>query len=841
MTSAVPEHSPPIHSVSTAGTSPASTPSKNIIRVGNYEIELTSITLHGKECNIGNLNPQELEMIQKLFAESLVGQSLEDDFKKGLDGLKIQISPGSKEAKLIKEKGEEALDFAPIEIREKEFESKIKGNYERFVDVFENSTNIEKIEDEYSSLDLRIPLEARKMAREKGPIICTYYRDGTQAEGPQTPGKEIYGEERIDKFQAVHEAAKTAKVAVKHFEGVLIKLKAEQEGESKRTAQQEAELSAKIAHCEREIAHHKKMIGNIQRHLQWDDKGWLDCNYWRFLIRDCTSYTKAMESYISAPVNLRYQKISMPDPSAPGRTKEMGFARVGVMADMRNTWYSLEFLKKVESLDNRIQEKALQIRELEIRQKRDPELHGNLPELDAAKMELEFEREVLLRDKVNMALKLGGKKIPGFEDLLIKDVPEYTGKGSKIDAIKNHSLSKLDAYIKAIDGEVKRLEKEGDFNQLEKKNRLESVLNALKELQQVHGTGAVIAVEGRRRILRDKMLHLVAAQVKNNPGMALRDVFKMVHVGLVNGASAKPKSGKFDKTGWMHNEAIEMEDMAAIFEEFDGKSIIFDSPTPFMDETGAIHLPEISALAPQIPPRQTVLRAFYVNVTPQGNTSNIDEPGKIGDNIQKKINNRAIVKLRGELDREAKARSAMGPPGESMEKEAVAQPLKHERILKMLNFERGSFEQSEEVAFAFLESEEYAVSIGCASAKDRTGVVGERLMMRALERTHPTLATSNPFASHILDANVRARPAIRVVYENTGEDALKADPRIRGIGGGRVLPNFSFGVGARLFKVTKWRAKFPAREVVEYDQYMRSRFKALKGTGESPSSYPMIG
>lgn len=830
MTSGVPEHTSP-HLEPPVTSTPSSPQGKNIIRVGEYEIEITSITLNGKEYNIGSLNPQELVMVQKLFADALTGQSLEADFKKGLDGLRIKINPHDKEATLVKEKGAKALDTIPLEFREGEFESKIKDSYDKFIDVFENSTNIEKMEDEYSPLDLRIPPEARKMAREKGPIVCTYYRDGTQVEGPPAAGKPIYGEERIDKFQAVHEAAKMAKVAIRHFEGVLTKLKSESEGESKRSGMEEREFAAKKAYCEREIAHHKKMLGNIQRHIKWDDKGWLDCNYWRFLVRDCTSYTKAIESYISAPVNLRYQKMTMPDASAPGGVKEVGFARVGVMADMRNTWYSLEFLKQIEALDERIQANAAKIKELEDRN--DPMEWKELNELRVVNWSLDERRGVLLEDKVNMILSLGGKKVEGFEDLLIKEIPGYKGTGKKMDAIKKHSLIRLEGYIKAIKGEIERLEQEGDFDQLEKKNRLESMLNALQELQSLNEAGAVTAVEGRRRILRDKMLHLVAAQVKNNPGMALKDVFKMVHVGLVNGASAKPKSGKFDATGWMHNEAIEMEDMAAIFAEFDGKSIIFDSPTPFIDEKGAIHLPEVSTMAQQIPPRQTVLRAFYVNVTPQGNTSNVDKPGQPGKNIQKKINDRAIVKLKAELH-------ASGPPRESMEKEAVSKALKHERILKELDFRDGSFEKSEDVALAFLESGEYAVSIGCASAKDRTGVVGERLMMRALQGTHAELAESNPFSSHILDANVRARPAIRVVYENTGEDALKADPRIRGIGG-RVTPNFSLGVAGRLFKVTKWRQWFPAREMVDYKAHMRRKFEEVRGTGHSPSSYPILG
>ncbi len=93
-------------------------------------------------------------------------------------------------------------------------------------------------------------------------------------------------------------------------------------------------------------------------------------------------------------------------------------------------------------------------------------------------------------------------------------------------------------------------------------------------------------VKKREDLLASQFLQIVMEQVDRTSGEELGDgPLKMVHVGLLN-----HHSREVDSTGWYHNEEQEMQDMAYIMSQFNGKTMIYDENGPFIDKEGRIHL-----------------------------------------------------------------------------------------------------------------------------------------------------------------------------------------------------------------------------------------------------------
>jgi len=270
-----------------------------------------------------------------------------------------------------------------------------------------------------------------------------------------------------------------------------------------------------------------------------------------------------------------------------------------------------------------------------------------------------------------------------------------------------------------------------------KDNKLESANSAKTELESIKTEPALLAgiIADRRRNLQKQMIQLVVGQVEKNPTMLTGGKFTMVHVSLLN-----QKKQVLDKTGWYHNEKAEIEDMQEIFEEFKGKKLIFDGTGPYIGADG-IHLPQEIAEGAAGTVKTLELDTYFFNISVQGNTKNNDF--QLENNIK-------------QLDKLMKNHPDLFP--KNLEKDFdLDERLRSEHV-------SSGYPLAEAFLVRLLHTKKLAVSTGCLSAKDRTGMVCGRLMQRFLRTHHKDWERGTPYEKGILDSN---RNATKVVAENT--------------------------------------------------------------------------
>lgn len=385
-----------------------------------------------------------------------------------------------------------------------------------------------------------------------------------------------------------------------------------------------------------DIRYYEQVLKNGKAYADKND--WISSNYFRDHIGSTGSFDRAIQNYVSAPVNMRYQSLEI-----EGR-QAVGFVRVGIMSDMRNGWYSLTDLKAMQA------------------------------------------KPGLIKDKL--------------QDLE-KDLPNLEGK-------------KLESALYAI-------------------NQLKLMMNHPSYLSHV--------IHDRKRVLQQQMIQLVSEQVSRNPeklkeALQSNGSFDMAHVALLN-----QKSSSQDRTGWVHDERVEMEDMQEIFREFQGKKLVFDGRGPIIDED-TIYLPQ---LFDGVENSEVTLNTFFFNTSVQGNTTN--------DGAQLRINKEGmdyLLKTYPDLFKDFPEVQAA-----------------------ILEGDQTSYAVAEDLVKALLDSNRLCISLGCLSAKDRTGFVAERLMLGYL-RPHLPPENRHDFDKRIFDSD---GPAVKVVAENTPNfRVLKVNP-----------------------------------------------------------------
>lgn len=245
------------------------------------------------------------------------------------------------------------------------------------------------------------------------------------------------------------------------------------------------------------------------------------------------------------------------------------------------------------------------------------------------------------------------------------------------------------------------------------KGKLLALDYAIEQLQpeQIRQT-----IQERRHILNNQMLQLVQGQVERHLTGVANDpfqiTFNLTHLGLLN-----RKTDKQDPTGWAHNEAFQMTDMHEAFVEFAGKTLIFDGKGPAIDADGHVHLAQ-ELLDSSGNPRKLRLETNFVNMTVQGHTKN--------DGIQQEINKKNMAQL-----------------FEAAERQVLSNPNDKEMLegLKLLQFVQKQFIEGES---SYLMAETFSIaliklklpmSMGCLSAKDRTGMVGGRTILNFVKES----------------------------------------------------------------------------------------------------------
>jgi len=199
------------------------------------------------------------------------------------------------------------------------------------------------------------------------------------------------------------------------------------------------------------------------------------------------------------------------------------------------------------------------------------------------------------------------------------------------------------------------------------------------------------AIATRERIMKDQVLQLLSSHAESGRDEKIRqnDTFDMVHVSYLNHNSQKLYS-----SGYFKNEENLIKDMKELFDDLDGKTVIFDGKGPYFDDNGNIHLPQWASGEYDVP-LEKELKTFYANVTVQGYTKN--------DGVQKSVNDDFL---------------------EKMEKRITdpKQRLLLEGVKGGLESGESNYAIASDLSNLVATDERNHTSGGCFSAKDRTGV-----------------------------------------------------------------------------------------------------------------------
>lgn len=386
------------------------------------------------------------------------------------------------------------------------------------------------------------------------------------------------------------------------------------------------------------------------------------------------------ENYYSSPlaVNMRSQtcEVITVDAKVPPEKNSKSWVRVGVMSDMSNGFVNLHSLKELDqTLEKGVNQTANEMR---------------------TKMAVE----------------------------IIEVWTTCKEKGNKnIDASSGFALKQLGFTPEEIEAIASQIGKKGSVlvPQIDQKN-----FNRVREVIQD-------TVEKRNSIVSQQFLQLVMEQIKNASPKDIEDgQLKMVHVALMN-----HNSKNVDGTGWNHNEDNEIRDMAAIFDQFDGKTLIFDEKGPYIDQKGNIHLPKMENL----PQREITLRSLFINQSVQGYTKN--------DGTSKELNEIARGKL---ID-------------------FHIEDKQQEKMDKIFNQKKAGYSSAADTIDIFLKSG-FKVSTGCLSAKDRTGFVAALASDRVMRASDFPQSTRN----EILKNQLKKGPGIKVILDNTRTKIMKVRP-----------------------------------------------------------------
>lgn len=248
----------------------------------------------------------------------------------------------------------------------------------------------------------------------------------------------------------------------------------------------------------------------------------------------------------------------------------------------------------------------------------------------------------------------------------------------------------------------------------------------------------------RKTILETQFLTLLAQHIREHPDQLSSGQFKMVQLSLLN-----PEKAKIEK-GWSHYESQEMQEMAWLFAQMNGKDISFDldeSQAPHM-EGATIHMPK--SLNPN--GETTVeLKSHFINVDVQNMNKSSSRGEKLVDLISKE--------LKEEMEEDDEGRSILRRMKQGVSEYSVAQDV-----------------------MAWLDGKGYAIGVNCQSAKDRTGIVCDRFVQSKIRGVlQARFSRDAKKAKKELERFDywplgQENLAFRVIKRNTGLEGIKCNP-----------------------------------------------------------------
>ncbi len=293
-------------------------------------------------------------------------------------------------------------------------------------------------------------------------------------------------------------------------------------------------------------------------------------------------------------------------------------------------------------------------------------------------------------------------------------------------------------------------------------------LNTLKELKK----NPQISIASRRDVLQDQMLQLLATQVKHDPEQfstdsfsSLMGTFSIAQVSMLNPSKNKVKGKNAE---FVQNERNQMLDMAEIFAEFDGKTLIFDGKGPFIDNDGVVHLPTKKDDADGKPIQRT-LNATFHNISTQGQTKNTGE--------QAEVNQASLEKIETQLQSYEKKIAAL-PAGERKNSynHKISQRRKQFESIKdrLNNKQESNYKIGQDLA-KFHQGLGAALGINCFSGKDRTGYAAVKLAGHFIKKQASKVGKLSIFKQKIQSQLMThaSSVSLRVVSATTGFDVFK--------------------------------------------------------------------
>lgn len=253
--------------------------------------------------------------------------------------------------------------------------------------------------------------------------------------------------------------------------------------------------------------------------------------------------------------------------------------------------------------------------------------------------------------------------------------------------------------------------------------------------------------------------------------------WKIADVRLLN-----PKQAKMED-GCILVEQVMIEDMLAVFEDFDGSTIVFDKDckATHKDQDGIVHVP-----APYLSESKTVkLSAQLLNISIQKYHKNEVIPGS---HTQGTINHTSMKRIEDENQDLIGLGERDDSPGSRDWRNA-------NKILA--NGKTDS--TAAECIVSALNDVGVTVSTGCFAAKDRTGLVVGRSMIKNMVKELPKDTQKN--AGQVLTAELLEGNSVMmgVINENKKQRAAQVDPRI-------ALKEGGFKAGAsQLYRAAKDR------------------------------------
>jgi hypothetical protein len=401
----------------------------------------------------------------------------------------------------------------------------------------------------------------------------------------------------------------------------------------------------------------------------------------------------------------------------------LGFGAIG---DQRNTATSLKELKQVvqEREYERLQEERKTLLE------RGKYLSGQLRDDVQGVSKLSDEQKAQIKAEITQLdgqVRALDQKLTGIK----KSIEERGGKVGQATAKLGERKKELRTELQSIEAKIKELKLKGSEKPKEKakleklENRKAALEYMIKDLQNPER-----ALAQRTQILQTQMLSVVSSHVKLRAKEGgIGGSIDIAHVALLH-----PDKESVDKgSGLEHDEWHLIEDGEQIFEEFNGKTIVFDAVGTVAyidpDDGNKIHLPapEGSLVGKSIPLHTHFTNTTVVSrkaISEDGTQMMSAMNGKVIEDVQKQLKAR-IVGL------EKKIETAEVAERKQLSIELSKLKASHKAVNKAAEAMKiGKFSFSH--ATALIEAQRrlgWSVSTGCYSNKDRGGHTSKQSLL----------------------------------------------------------------------------------------------------------------